>query len=128
YHFLLTRPRLCLFLFFVFLPRPPISTLFPYTTLFRSDALPFHLLFLFLSGCLVLFLGSLTGLTKLLHYRLLTFGIVQTLYLFRSQYLSVPVADLVQRFKLCLHLFQLMGTVRLLSVHLSVFCISCFDS
>src|SRR5207249_11723353 len=27
-----------LFLFFLMLPRPPRSTLFPYTTLFRSDA------------------------------------------------------------------------------------------
>src|SRR2546422_4631207 len=34
--------RLCVFLFFFFLMirRPPRSTLFPYTTLFRSDHLP----------------------------------------------------------------------------------------
>src|SRR5204862_1504472 len=29
-------PLLALFVFFLILPRPPISTLFPYTTLFRS--------------------------------------------------------------------------------------------
>src|SRR5438067_13079849 len=28
--------RLCLFFFFLMIPRPPRSTLFPYTTLFRS--------------------------------------------------------------------------------------------
>src|SRR5207253_11313828 len=31
------RPHLVLFFFFILLPRPPRSTLFPYTTLFRSD-------------------------------------------------------------------------------------------
>src|SRR5699024_12323726 len=49
-------PILFLFLFFLILRRPPISTLFPYTTLFRSNhfyhsglqgkyhlSLPFHL-------------------------------------------------------------------------------------
>src|SRR5437870_8326458 len=29
-------PAVCLFFFFIFIRRPPISTLFPYTTLFRS--------------------------------------------------------------------------------------------
>src|SRR5206468_10477818 len=29
-------PLLCFFFFFLILPRPPSSTLFPYTTLFRS--------------------------------------------------------------------------------------------
>src|SRR3712207_9066862 len=32
--------RLCLCLFFLMIRRPPRSTLFPYTTLFRSEVLP----------------------------------------------------------------------------------------
>src|SRR5438067_8577330 len=41
---MLTPPVLCLvfFLFFLMIRRPPRSTLFPYTTLFRSDALRVH--------------------------------------------------------------------------------------
>src|SRR5699024_12674704 len=35
--FYLFPPSLCLFFFFSILPRPPRSTLFPYTTLFRSQ-------------------------------------------------------------------------------------------
>src|SRR5690349_24013287 len=31
------RSRLCLYLFFLMIRRPPRSTLFPYTTLFRSQ-------------------------------------------------------------------------------------------
>src|SRR5438034_11625996 len=40
FYFVLLPPRLALILFFFFLMirRPPRSTLFPYTTLFRSDA------------------------------------------------------------------------------------------
>src|SRR5438270_13868814 len=43
-----TRSTMCaiasIFLFLLLIPRPPRSTLFPYTTLFRSPALPFELL------------------------------------------------------------------------------------
>src|SRR3712207_9146464 len=35
-----TPQLLLLFLFFLMIRRPPRSTLFPYTTLFRSDGLP----------------------------------------------------------------------------------------
>src|SRR5207244_13311494 len=35
--FSLTRQLLFIFLFFLTIPRPPRSTLFPYTTLFRSE-------------------------------------------------------------------------------------------
>src|SRR3990170_5742303 len=34
---LFERKRSCLFFFFLMIRRPPRSTLFPYTTLFRSD-------------------------------------------------------------------------------------------
>src|SRR5258708_18341419 len=34
---LLARDSYCLFIFFLMIRRPPRSTLFPYTTLFRSD-------------------------------------------------------------------------------------------
>src|SRR5207249_11591775 len=41
YHFLyLLIPPLVFFFFFLMIPRPPRSTLFPYTTLFRSSNLP----------------------------------------------------------------------------------------
>src|SRR6476620_12004579 len=33
-----SSPAACFFLFFLMIRRPPISTLFPYTTLFRSPA------------------------------------------------------------------------------------------
>src|SRR6266404_2221574 len=33
----LAIPPFCCFFFFLMMPRPPRSTLFPYTTLFRSD-------------------------------------------------------------------------------------------
>src|SRR5258708_34705361 len=41
-HFLFqcSRPHLCLFFFFLMIRRPPRSTLFPYTTLFRSSPSP----------------------------------------------------------------------------------------
>src|ERR1039457_3090913 len=34
---MLVRPTFCFFFFFLMIRRPPRSTLFPYTTLFRSD-------------------------------------------------------------------------------------------
>ena len=46
---------------------------------------------------------------KLLHHRTLAFCLAQRRQLLRSQNLTEPVADFVQRFKLCLHLFQLPG-------------------
>src|SRR5437879_11426111 len=40
YYFLFSRSLFCLFFFFLIIPRPPRSTLFPYTTLFRSISRP----------------------------------------------------------------------------------------
>src|SRR5699024_12476890 len=54
---LVYRLSACLFLFFfLLLPRPPRSTLFPYTTLFRSSAFPCfsHLCFPFIFSTLSL--------------------------------------------------------------------------
>src|SRR5256886_15518462 len=40
--FVACRTRLCFFFFFLMIRRPPISTLFPYTTLFRSGSFTYN--------------------------------------------------------------------------------------
>src|SRR5207249_11522172 len=52
---------LCLLFFFLLLRRPPRSTLFPYTTLFRSVAVPLSLVGTF--GAMVLLGFSLNNLS-----------------------------------------------------------------
>src|SRR5258708_38503801 len=65
YYLLLSCGLICVFFFFLMIRRPPRSTLFPYTTLFRSN-LPFKaLMFLTLMRpSLVLFLVLWLKLVK----------------------------------------------------------------
>ena len=54
-------------------------------------------------------LCSTISLTQLLYHRLFSFRLVQCFYLFRSENSTDPIVDFVQRFQLCLYLFQLPG-------------------
>ena len=51
------------------------------------------------------YLGFLTIIPKLLYHRTLAFRFVQRFNLLRSQNLTDPIADFIQRFQLCLHPF-----------------------
>src|SRR5439155_19810359 len=53
-----SRIAICLLDFSLLIPRPPISTLFPYTTLFRSD---FYDRDVMSDGRLMIVLGDVTG-------------------------------------------------------------------